>query len=166
MFKSAQIDPTGTYRYSLVRDWSPSVKESRSATFIMLNPSTADAAEDDPTIRRCINFAKSWECNGILVVNLFAFRSPSPKVLLEAVGQAHDITGPDNVAAVKAALKNPLCVAAWGAHHIVQFLDPMIVHILSTAHLQCLGKTKDGSPRHPLYVKATQPLEPFHDGRG
>ena len=74
--KGAVIDPTGLYRYSLWREWNP---DAAQITFIMLNPSRADATNDDPTIRRCINFASSWGYGYLEVVNLFAYRTSHPQ---------------------------------------------------------------------------------------
>lgn len=79
MDKGAIISGCGKYRYSLWRTWD---KKLPKVMFIMLNPSTADAYEDDPTIRRCINFAKSWGYGGIVVGNLFAYRATNPKKLI------------------------------------------------------------------------------------
>jgi hypothetical protein len=73
--KSAVISPCGLYRYRLTRTWDA---VRWSAAFVMLNPSTADAVDDDPTIKRCVGFAKRWGCGGIVVANLFAFRSADP----------------------------------------------------------------------------------------
>ena len=78
MIKSAEISPCGLYRYSLTRKWEA---WKGTVNFIMLNPSTADAQEDDPTIRRCIGFAKAWGYGGIVVTNLFAYRATNPKEL-------------------------------------------------------------------------------------
>src|SRR5262245_19133112 len=87
--KEALISPCGLYRYWLTRTWDNSL---RRVCWVMLNPSTADAEQDDPTIRRCVGFARSWGAGGIIVVNLFAFRASDPKALLRAA----DPVGPDN----------------------------------------------------------------------
>ena len=151
MKKGAIIDPTGTYRYLLTRIWD---ENQPPAVFIMLNPSTADAEEDDPTIRRCMNFAKAWGCGGIKVVNVFAYRATDPKKLLEA----KDPIGPRNQECVKEAIINAgIVIAAWGAagpkwkwaynriHEAVKEVEVQEIY--------CLGTTKDGLPRHPLYLK-------------
>lgn len=129
--------------------------------FVMLNPSTADADIDDPTIRRCMSFARREGAGGIVVANQFAFRATEPDDLRKAT----DAFGPDNenalreVAAEAAATGMPI-VCAWGAHggksnrHIVILQS-------AGARLVCLGKTKDGHPRHPLYVRGDQALEDF-----
>ena len=93
MKKSALISECGNYRYSLSRIWDESLPK---LLFIMLNPSTADADNDDPTIRRCIGFAKGWGYGGIVVGNLYAYRSTNPMKLIFEASIGTDIVGPDN----------------------------------------------------------------------
>jgi hypothetical protein len=124
----------------------------------MLNPSTADASKDDPTIRRCIGFATREGFGGIIVVNLFAFRATKP----EALKDAADPIGPENLAhlqllATSAAAGATPLLCAWGAGRDASHAKAA----LAAAHLVCLGRTADGSPRHPLYVKANSPMERF-----
>lgn len=149
----AILSPCGTYRYRLSRIWGPGPSR---ALFVMLNPSTADATEDDPTIRRCIGFARSWGLDGLLVGNLFAFRSPSPKDLKATPYP----TGPDNDAHLDSmAQEARLVVVAWGAHGTLDYRDASVCVLLQHhASLYCLGKTAGGQPRHPLYVRADQEL--------
>lgn len=151
----AVISACGKYRYRLGRTWDAAL---RPACFVMLNPSTADATEDDPTIRRCIGFAKSWGCGGIVVVNLFAYRATDPKQLLKAA----DPVGPDNDEHIRAAVVecHPV-VAAWGVHGVLRQRDGRVKWLLERWGVlpKCLGKTKDGRhPRHPLYVRADTAL--------
>lgn len=130
-------------------------------TFIMLNPSTATGEVDDPTIRRCIGFARAWEKGGILVVNLFAFRTPSPKML----AQADSPVGPDNDRAIQeAASASDLIVAAWGIHGTRDGRDQAVHALLRKQSLPiyCLGLTASGNPRHPLLLKEETPLQLFH----
>lgn len=90
MKKGAVIDKTGLYRYSLWREWD--IDKSK-IVFIMLNPSKADASIDDPTLRRCISFAKFWDYGSLIVVNLFAFRTASPLELKKVdnpIGKQND----------------------------------------------------------------------------
>lgn len=144
---AAVLSPCGRYRYSLTRR----VNEQRHTwcVFVMLNPSTADATTDDPTIRACCEFARRWECGWLQVVNLYAFRSTDPKGL----DAAEDPIGPDNVHHVDTALANAdVIVCAWGAHagprgtrEGARLRDLYPVH-----HL---GLNADGSPKHPLYIK-------------
>jgi hypothetical protein len=132
--------------------------------FIMLNPSTADASIDDPTIGRCMSFARREGYGGISVVNLFAFRATSP----EDMKAADDPFGPEGSEYIErtlnaGAITGVPIVAAWGTHGGYRGRDEAVV--LSArgwgANLVCLGTTKEGHPRHPLYVKGDQPFVPF-----
>ena len=155
MKTGAVISDCGLYRYRLERRWGI----GPAMGFVMLNPSTADANLDDPTIRRCIGFAKREGCDALMVVNLFAFRATDPKNL---PADQTDAIGPFNLAHIQVAvdvIKGPL-VAAWGAHKVANKIAGVITHHFGH-RLMCLGKTKDGCPRHPLYVKADAPLIPF-----
>jgi len=105
---AAGFSPCGCYRYWLTRTWD----ESRSAVcWLMLNPSTADATRDDPTIRRCIGIARRWGHGGIVAVNLFALRATDPAELVRAV----DPVGPENDAAVRSHTAGLRVIAAWGS---------------------------------------------------
>src|SRR5208282_1252216 len=151
-----QFSPDRVYRYTLWRDW-PMLdglerqgfgRDRAYAMFIGLNPSTADETKDDPTIRRCIRFAKDWGYGALCMTNLFAFRATDPKVM-EA---AKDPVGPDNdVWLVKESLKAGVVIAAWGTRSGNRGKD---VFQLLERDVYCLGKTKEGHPRHPLYVRA------------
>lgn len=153
----ANISPCGNYRYWLERKWG----RSAPLVFVMLNPSTADASEDDPTIRRCIGFAKRERAGGIVVVNLFALRATDPKEL----DTADDPIGPGNTRAIgeallMAATTTGFLVCAWGANKNApdeaERLRRRAKDFL--VELVCLGQTKSGAPKHPLYIKADQPL--------
>lgn len=156
----ALISECGQYRYWLARTWDAG---TRALPIIMLNPSTADAAIDDPTIRRCVAFAKREGFGGIRVMNLFAFRATSPKDML-AAGNPY---GPDNEdhllqLIVDARNANTPILCAWGAHGIHGMAKRLQAYAqVNRARLVCLGKTNGGHPRHPLYVKGDQPFEPF-----
>jgi len=143
----ACFDPTGAYRYHLWREWEPA---RPTVTFVMLNPSTADAHLDDPTIRRCVSFARSWGFGRLDVVNLCAYRATSPAVLLVA----EEPFGPENGQHLLAALANAdLVIAAWGNHGRA-FTPPPFERAVHH-----LGLTKLGQPRHPLYVRGeTRPV--------
>jgi hypothetical protein len=156
VIRTATISEDGKYRYSLGRQWS---SNGVTAVFVMLNPSTADHEVDDPTIRRCIGFAKREGCGSLYVVNLFAFRATNPKELPLSAAEA---TGPDNSNAIWTALKRAsIAVAAWGTGAANrQHLDVRRLADGITP-LECLGTTKDGHPRHPLYVKADASFVPF-----
>lgn len=147
----ARISPCGRYRYSLTRRWAP----GPPLAFIMLNPSTADASVDDPTIRRCIGFAKTLRFGGIEVVNLYAFRSTDPDAML-ARRRTADIIGPYNDdAIVDAARMAGKAIAAWGTDNRARDRAFSVLEcIRPIADVYCLAKSKDGLPRHPLYLKA------------
>lgn len=135
---------------------------SRWCVFVMLNPSTADATTDDPTIRRCMSFARAAGCWNLGVVNLYAVRATKPKHLAEC----DDLKYEANVPAVRMAVDvADVLVAAWGAADEklpwqVRAHRAPIEGIAAKAgkSLLCLGLTKHGAPRHPLYVPATQTL--------
>ncbi len=149
----AVISECGQYRYQLTRRWA----DGPTMVFVMLNPSTADAETDDPTIRRCINFAKREGCGGLLVVNLFAFRATKPEDLAR---QPFPVGG-EWRAHIDAALETdgPI-VCGWGSHKGIDGQVATFRQIARAAGrtLHCFIKNKDGEPRHPLYVKADQPL--------
>jgi hypothetical protein len=143
------------YRYRLERRWG----EGILGAFLMLNPSTADEFQDDPTIRRCIGFAKREGWGGLVILNLFAFRATDPKDMERAA----DPIGAENDQHLNAAsfrVNGPL-VAAWGAHRSAVDRARYVTAFLRWPML-CLGTTADGSPRHPLYVSADTPLVPFN----
>ena len=158
---TAVISPDGLYRYRLTRQWG---RGARFAVFVMLNPSTADAHHDDPTIRRCMGFARSWGLDGIEVVNLFAFRATNPENI---PADSLVARGPHNVRHVTDAIASAhVLVAAWGAWSPGRDGNPTPVDVASRAWsmgrtLYCLGTTKAGAPRHPLYLRADQPLVPW-----
>ena len=149
MKRSADISECGRYRWWLRRDWSGMFDEVRVVTFIMLNPSTADHRQDDPTIRRCIGFAKAWGFNALSVRNLFPWRATDPRELFKAEAP---VGGSRGDAELLAAMASDMIVCAWGGK--VPFgRDRDALDLLSGCKLFCLGKTKGGHPRHPLYVR-------------
>ncbi len=134
------------YRFALWRRWG----SEPQVLFVMLNPSTADARHDDPTIRRCIRFARAWGFGSLAVGNLFAFRSTSPAALRRAV----DPVGPGNDEwMVRLHEESSLTVAAWGNHGQLLGRSDVVGGLLSDLHI--LGLTKTREPRHPLYVQAS-----------
>jgi hypothetical protein len=155
---TAFLSPDGIYRYALGRDIS--MFGGRDVNFIMLNPSTADAAADDPTIRRCIAFAKAWGFHRLVVTNLFAFRATDPGELLATADPIGPLTDSMIVDFAKAA---ELVVAAWGVHGIHRGRAAEVLALLGRAgvRLQCLGTTRDGHPRHPLYLRRDAALEAY-----
>lgn len=161
----ATISPCGRYRYDLWRVWDELLPY---AAFIMLNPSTADAAADDPTIRRCVGFARAWGYGGIVVTNLFAWRATDPRELR----MARDPIGPDNDKAIlrwATYARSGVVVCAWGAEAATgkrPLLRQQPAHVMLllrragvTPHH--LGLTQAGHPRHPLYLPASLTPVPF-----
>ncbi len=148
---TALID--GPYRYNLWRTWGD--PEGPYALFCMLNPSTADALQDDPTIRRCIGFALSWGMSRLCVVNLYAFRATDPKDLFKA----EDPVGPHNdVWIANEAKRAARIVAAWGSN-AEELRAKSVVHLLKKyGPLYCLRRTKKGQPSHPLYLPKASEL--------
>ncbi|NUT75044.1 DUF1643 domain-containing protein [Pseudomonas sp. C1C7] len=135
------------YRYFLSRQWGISGKK---IAFIGLNPSTADAENDDPTIRRCIAFAKAFGGTSLSMVNLFAHRATNPSELLIA----KDPVGPDNDYWLeKTILSSDLVIAAWGNHGSLLDRNKLIENKYSN-YLYALAITKQGMPGHPLYLRS------------
>jgi hypothetical protein len=158
---------SGPYRYNLWRawEWGPRV------LWVMLNPSTADADTDDPTIRKCVGFAKRWGYAGIEVVNLFALRATNPRDLVLCHPDNALSTGlpdelrPEVFLSQLITYRFKVAVLAWGATHVLGREErgrKMIFQLRKLMpELECkhLGLTKDGSPRHPLYVPYSKQLE-------
>lgn len=154
---TAVFSRDGIYRYALTRLWSSS---PRRATFIMLNPSTADGRRDDPTIRRCINFAKREGAGGLTVVNLYAYRATSPNDLW----LTNDPIGPENdrVLADVLCTAGDLVIAAWGSHARAERVERLgSIAAACDIQLMALGQTKSGQPRHPLYLPSAAQLTPW-----
>lgn len=142
---NAVISECGKYRYVLRRSLGSILRWHHPVLFIMLNPSTADAEKDDPTIRRCMAFAKREGFTHLNVVNLYALRSPDPKHLALSA----DPIGPENDAWIDKEVRGASAViVAWGAHAFAADRAKDVVRRVSQPW--CLGKTKDGSPKHPL----------------
>ena len=159
MRKGARLSEDRKYRYVLWRTWDVNVK---LAMFIGLNPTTADENEDDPTIRRCIRFAKDFECGGVVMLNLFAWRATKPVDLKKAMLSESPV-GAENDQSLRRWL--PLCkvvICAWGATYAAG-RDRDVWNVLREQGtlIQCLGTTKDGHPRHPLYLRASERLRPW-----
>lgn len=161
----ATFSPCERYRYRLWRVWGAPQKR---VLFVMLNPSTADDAKDDPTIRKCIGFAKRWGYGALDVVNLFAWRSTYPSVLLHA----NDPVGPDNDEMIAGAYTDAgAVVLAWGSHDKPQALFSLVarraddvIETLSSLRrthprrVDCLGRASNLNPRHPLMLAYGTPL--------
>lgn len=145
---SATFSRCGKYRYTLWRSWGNLFsKEFSYAMFIGLNPSTADEAKDDPTIRRCIGYARKWGYGGLCMTNLFAYRATLPKDMKAA----DDPIGPDNDRSLVDMAKGAgVIIASWGIHGAHVGRDKKVMEMIP--RLSVLKLTKDGYPAHPLYL--------------
>nr|WP_246386175.1 DUF1643 domain-containing protein [Armatimonas rosea] len=146
----------------MTREWTRGLyDDDRGVLLIMLNPSTADATKDDPTIRRAIGFAKAWKCCSLTVVNLFAYRATDPKDLLARIESGEDAVGKENDQHIIAALeraesRGDYIVAAWGAngsHKLIKPRRDAVLRMLPVADTCCLETCASGDPKHPLYCK-------------
>lgn len=150
--KGAILSECEGYRYRLWRIWD---EAKPKVMFIMLNPSTADGEQDDPTIRRCIGFAKSWGYGGLYVCNLFAYRATSPKELLKVdnpfgdanIWHTRDLVG-----------KVDKVICAWGNRPILKKIlkgqSEIELVRFAAGKLYAIDLAKDGTPKHPLYLKS------------
>lgn len=145
LIRTAVLSRDGRYRYALRRVWDVS---RPTVLFVGFNPSTADAICDDPTIRRCIGFAKRWNFGQLVVGNLFAFRTPWP----HALRCARNPIGRENDRWLRRlACEADLVIAAWGGAGSYRARDRQVHGLLGP--MKCLGLTRTGQPRHPLYVR-------------
>ena len=160
--RGAELSPCGIYRYTLTREW----EDGRCVAWLMFNPSTADAEQDDATIRKCVGFSKRWGYGRMVVVNLYAVRSRDPK----AIARIIDPVGPLNNYWITESFKEAReIVCAWGcAQHAVR-IGRRIDEVMKIAHAAdvptiCLGQRRDYHPRHPLmlpYSTERSPYTPF-----
>ena len=153
----AQISDDCLYRYSLWRTWD---QTKGSCLFVMLNPSTANAYQDDPTISKCIRYAKAWGYGQLLVGNLFAFRATDKTVMMRHV----DPIGPENNNALRRLVSRAdVTVAVWGSDGGHMSRDEAVLALLRPiATVQCLNINRNGTPSHPLYLAESlryRPLE-------
>ncbi|NKI17388.1 DUF1643 domain-containing protein [Spongiibacter sp. KMU-166] len=155
--KAATLSHCGKLRWSLRRWW----RVDSRVCWVMLNPSTADASADDPTLKRCIHFSRAWGYGGLIVVNLYPFRSPSPADCRrwadwESNGpdwHVRDVLMRNEAIVVEACQSSDLIVVAWGnqpwamacSEHMLEAIQENI-----DKPLHCLGITKNGSPKHPM----------------
>lgn len=155
----AVFSPCKQYRYSLWRQWDDRRWQDQNCSivnWIMLNPSTADATKDDPTVRRCIGFSKDWGAGGCRVYNIFALRATDPKQLyvpnIDPVGPANDRFLSD--------IPDGIIVAAWGLHGRLHNRSRAVLKMLQKHHVVfSLGFTKDNEPKHPLYLSSVSALQ-------
>lgn len=152
--KTAVLSSDRKYRYVLWRWWGD--REKSYAMFIGLNPSTADEMNDDPTVRRCVGFARDWGYGGLCMMNLFALRSTDPKEMMlhpEPIGPANDNWLLD------LSWLAGIVIAAWGMKGGYQQRNEIVCAMLG--NMVCLGLTKNGHPRHPLYLPKNIKPRPF-----
>lgn len=158
----AVFDASATYRYRLWRRLSP---DNRSrVVWVLLNPSTANAALNDPTIRRCIGFSRAWGYGYMDVVNLFAWRATDPKVLWHPDLIEDDLVGSENdIHIADACSRAGLVVCGWGTRGVRWRRDRAVLDLVASsgARPHALGVTKEGHPCHPLYLKGDAQPVPF-----
>lgn len=157
MKRWAVFSPCRRYRYELWREWDTSLGY---AMFVGLNPSTADETNDDPTVRRCIRFARDWGYGAMCMTNAFAFRATDPRVMKREPSPV----GPENNHRLRYLASGAgVVVAAWGTHgvHLGQ-ADFLRLHLPG---LHILRLTKDGHPAHPLYLPADLTPQPWLEWR-
>lgn len=153
LISTAQFSPCRIWRYQLKRQWR---EGNRFVSFIGLNPSTADETKSDPTVTHCINYAREWECDGMFMLNIFAFRATDPKVMKKHPSPIGD----DNDAWLKKTVKESgIVIACWGNHG--SFMDRGRAVVSMIPDLKCLKLTKAGHPSHPLYLKKSLKPVPF-----
>lgn len=150
------FSPCERYRYLLGRCWDTS---RPSCAWLMLNPSTADAMRDDPTVRRCRRLADSWGYGSLEVINIFSYRSTDPAQLR----RQSDPVGPHNDRWIRrVARRADLLVCAWGEHGALNNRDARIAELLaSIPDARAVGVNASGRPKHPLYVARTVEPKPF-----
>ena len=156
----AELSADERYRYRLRRAWR---KQPGFLLWVMLNPSTANALKDDATIRKCVGFAKRWGYGAIEVVNLYALRATRPDELV----LSDDPIGPENDEWIRqfAAKATGIC-AGWGSQKLPLFKQRVRdVLAMIPCEVACIGKTRDGFPRHPSRPSYATPLEIYADQR-
>lgn len=159
---SAEFTPDRKHRYTLTRRWDA----GPTCNFIMLNPSTADEIKEDPTIRRCIDFAGREKCGSLIVTNIYAWRSTNPAVLWR---EPNPIGFENDKWLLEIATSCELVICAWGSHgskpaplHQVPRGDQVKAMLRKAGvKLWCLGLNADGTPEHPLYIAKDRPLREF-----
>lgn len=161
--KEAEISPCGCYRYTLTREWA----DGECVTWLMFNPSTADAMIDDHTITKCIAFSKQWGYGRMVVVNLYAIRSRDPKAL-KKMPDAQAVGALNNFWTVEACKESREVICAWGCSEHAPGITDRIWAVLAlldehcfSTPIMCLGSRKDGHPRHPLMLPYSTPREQF-----
>lgn len=155
MHREANLSADSVYRYWLLREWDPALPR---LCFIGLNPSTADAEVDDPTIRRLIGYARRWGCGSLWVANLYALRATDPDALLTHPAPVGEGTISNWISWVMGVAGAGIVLVGWGAHPAARAQVGAFVGgfggLARQPELVCLGTNRDGSPVHPLYQPA------------
>lgn len=155
---SAVMSGCDRYRWHLLRVWN---HELPNMVWVMLNPSTADGITDDPTIRKCIGFARELGFGSISVVNLFGWRSTNPDLLADVI----DPVGDKNDEWISSAIAHAgMVICAWGKHGSLLNRDAEVREMIRAANVTAhyLRLNKDGSPGHPLYIPYTAQPVPWY----
>lgn len=164
---NATFSPCGRYRYTLRRDLAPlHAGPRRLVAWLMLNPSTADATLNDPTIRRCIGFSAAWGFTDLVVVNAYAWRSTDPKGLWspECNAAGGPVGAGNNAAIVNACARAELVVCGWGRHlrpDRREALAKLLAHANLRGKLTALATNDNGSPAHPLRLPSSLKPQPY-----
>lgn len=174
----AVTSPDDRYRYLLGRMWDDYFSDDPWNSyrplwaFGMLNPSKARHDVDDPTVRKCMGFARRGGAGGLVIVNLFAYSATDPRELVRAWREGVDVRGPHNEAAIGWATSRPVLIgrniAAWGRipPRLRSPASPGLMQFLgSFSFADCLGVNVDGSPRHPLMLAYDTPIVPLAKAR-
>lgn len=145
------------YRYLLTRVWAP---EGRRVLFIMLNPSTADEVKNDPTVERCERRARALGFGAFRVCNIFAFRATDPKVMR---AERNPVGSGNDAAIVESCDWADQVICAWGTHGAHLDRGAHVIRLLREREIAAyhLGLSKEGHPKHPLYIAYTQQPEPW-----
>lgn len=154
-YSKARFSKNKCHRYFLERCWN---KKKPALMIIGLNPSTADAINNDPTVARCINFGKTWGYGRIYMMNIFAYRATNPIIMKAAknpIGKENDKW------LVRVAARSDMILAAWGNHGFYLDRDIQIITLLKKYKLFCLDKNVTGCPKHPLYCKQSLKPKPY-----
>lgn len=151
MKRSALLSDCGLYRYSLDRVWGG--QPEHRVVWLMLNPSTADAEVDDPTIRKCVGFSQRWGYDALRVVNLFAYRATNPADLIGSLEAGIDLYTKESDAVLTSLTEAEDVVVGWGAN-ASRWGERVraVTGLIRTASTTCLGLTSGGHPRHPLML--------------
>ena len=161
--REAVLSECGLYRYYLTRIWDVALPAMH---FVMLNPSTADAAQDDPTIRKCMGFARRNGCGGIAVTNLFAYRATDPKALIAAAKAGTDVAGPKGWAWLDVGTQRRP-IAAWGRNAYLPALADRLREVLRRypgVEWLALDTMQNGGPAHPLMLPYSCSPKPWKAG--